>query len=95
MILLDAVYINMGGGKVLLDHLMTELENTNEKVFYLLDDRVQNNHIPVKQTNKVQFIKAGIVQRARFYKNNKNTIFPLQMAFDFHLKYEQIHPFEN
>ena len=73
MILLDAVYINMGGGKVLLDHLMTELENTNEKVFYLLDDRVQNNHIPVKQTNKVQFIKAGFVQRARFYKNNKNS----------------------
>ena len=42
------------------------------RVFYLLDDRVQNNHIPVKQTNKVQFIKAGFVQRARFYENNKN-----------------------
>jgi Fic family protein len=22
-------------------------------------------------------------------------MFPLQIAFDFHLKYEQIHPFEN
>ena len=73
MILLDAVYINMGGGKVLLDHLMSELENTNEKVFYLLDDRIQNNHIPIKKTNSVQFIKAGIVQRARFYKNNRNS----------------------
>jgi Fic family protein len=29
------------------------------------------------------------------YKKNKNAIFPLQLAFDFHLKYEQIHPFEN
>lgn len=72
MILLDAVYINMGGGKVLLDHLMTELENTDEKVFYLLDDRIVNNHVPIKKTNSVQYIKAGIVQRARFYENNKN-----------------------
>lgn len=30
-----------------------------------------------------------------WYKNNKKNIFPLQLAFDFHLKYEQIHPFGN
>ncbi len=29
------------------------------------------------------------------YKRNKNTTFPLQNAFDFHLAFEQIHPFEN
>lgn len=29
------------------------------------------------------------------YKKNKKEIFPLQIAFDFHLKYEQIHPFED
>lgn len=28
-------------------------------------------------------------------KNKKQTSFPLQTAFDFHLRYEQIHPFEN
>lgn len=30
-----------------------------------------------------------------WYKANKKNIFPLQLAFDFHLRYEQIHPFEN
>lgn len=29
------------------------------------------------------------------YKQQKKEVFPLQTAFDFHLKYEQIHPFEN
>ena len=28
-------------------------------------------------------------------KQQKNLIFILQLAFDFHLRYEQIHPFEN
>jgi Fic family protein len=28
-------------------------------------------------------------------KIRKRTRFPLQAAFDFHLRYEQIHPFEN
>ena len=34
-------------------------------------------------------------QLIRTYQINKNTIFPLQAAFDFHLRFEQIHPFEN
>lgn len=73
MILIDAVYINMGGGKVLLDYLMSELENTDEKVFYLLDDRIQQDHVPIKKSNTVQYINPGIVQRALFYKKNRNS----------------------
>ncbi len=73
MILIDAVYINMGGGKVLLDYLMSELENTDEKVFYLLDDRIQQDHVPIKKSNTVQYINPGIVQRTLFYKKNKNS----------------------
>ena len=30
-----------------------------------------------------------------WYKENKKSMFPLQLAFDFHLKFEKIHPFEN
>lgn len=29
----------------------------------------------------------------RYYKENKKTKYPLQLAFDFHLRYEYIHPF--
>ena len=31
----------------------------------------------------------------KYYKENKKNIFPLKMAFDFHLEFEKIHPFEN
>ena len=37
MILIDALYINNGGGKVLLDYLVEHLEVTNLPIYYLLD----------------------------------------------------------
>lgn len=40
-------------------------------------------------------VSSEIVSLINHYKSNKNKILPFQLAFDFHLKYEQIHPFEN
>lgn len=31
----------------------------------------------------------------KWYRVSRAGVFPLQLAFDFHLRYEQIHPFEN
>ena len=42
MILLDAVYINNGGGFVLLKYLIDFFEKKSLDVFYLLDSRVEN-----------------------------------------------------
>ena len=50
-----------------------------------------NNSITTDPENISKEIKKLI----KYYKNNKKSIFPLQIAFDFHLIYEQIHPFEN
>lgn len=52
---------------------------------------VANNNETTHPDNVVKEIN-GLLD---FYKTNKNNIFSLQLAFDFHLKYEQIHPFEN
>lgn len=46
-------------------------------------------------TSSPENVQTEIITLLNNYKKNKSTIFPLQMAFDFHLKFEQIHPFEN
>lgn len=72
MILIDAIYINNSGGKVLLDYLMTELERTEKPIFYLLDERVRGKIVGVKSTNKVVYAKGSLLWRWWFYRRNKN-----------------------
>ncbi|WP_288458717.1 glycosyltransferase [uncultured Chryseobacterium sp.] len=71
MILIDALYINNSGGKVLLDYLIKELEKTDKEVFYLLDERIQKEKLQLKK-NKVIYLKASLIKRRNFYKENKN-----------------------
>lgn len=73
MILVDAIYINNGGGKVLLDYLIDELESTNLPVFYLLDERVKNGYT-IKTSNTVVYLTASLYARKAFYKT-KGKIF--------------------
>lgn len=70
MILIDAVYINDSGGKVLLDYLIQKIENSGIKAFYLLDERIRYNH-PEISFDKVIFIKASLIRRHIFYINHK------------------------
>jgi len=70
MILIDALYINDGGGKVLLDYLMSELEKSENDVWYLLDERIQGKAPEVKETNKVTFMKGDLMRRNSFYGSN-------------------------
>ncbi|GAA4151371.1 hypothetical protein GCM10022217_05170 [Chryseobacterium ginsenosidimutans] len=72
MILIDAIYINNSGGKVLLDYLIVELEKTDKEVFYLLDFRIKDESIKIKSTNKVVYLQASLMKRRSFYKENKN-----------------------
>lgn len=71
MILLDALYIvPNSGAKVLLDYLINNLENTDEEVFYLFDERLYSEVKDVKKPNKSIFLKASLKNRYNFYKNN-------------------------
>lgn len=70
MILIDALYINNSGGKILLDYLIEEIEKSKLKVHYLLDDRILGQH-PVISKNRVTFLHASLIKRHQFYKENK------------------------
>lgn len=72
MILIDALYINDGGGKVLLDYLISELEKSDKNIFYLLDKRVRGKVPSIKSRNQHLYLKASLVARHQFYKENKH-----------------------
>ena len=71
MILFDAVFINNGGGKILLDYLIDEIEKQNIEITYLLDVRVKGNHPEIK-TNKVIYLQGSFFKRHFFYSKHKN-----------------------
>jgi glycosyltransferase involved in cell wall biosynthesis len=71
MILLDAVFINNSGGKILLDYLIEELEKSNLTVFYLLDRRIFNNHKEIKSSNTVRYLEGSLIKRHLFYRDHK------------------------
>lgn len=72
MILVDAVYINEGGGKVLFDYLVEQIERQNLNVFYLLDKRIENKHPHIQNTGQVKYIKGSLKLRNQFYREHKN-----------------------
>lgn len=68
-LLIDAMYINDGGGKILLDYLIKKLEKTDRKVFYLLDQRVKNKIPPILNSkNEIIYLEASLLKRYLFYK---------------------------
>ena len=67
-LLLDALYINNSGGKILLDYLIDVLEQSDIPVCYLLDKRIENQGRNIKKSNPVYYVEASLVQRHRFYK---------------------------
>lgn len=73
MILIDALYINNGGGKVLLDYLIEQLEALDSEVHYLLDLRIINNHPAISKANEVTYMDANLLKRHKFYLSNKKS----------------------
>lgn len=71
MILIDSVYINDGGGLVLLKQLVSVLNKTNLKIFYLFDERTKEIFGDFNSLN-AQFISNGFFDRMNFYKSNKD-----------------------
>ena len=71
MLLVDAIFINNGGGKVLLDYLIIELEQTNLRIHYLLDDRISKFKYIIKGSNKVTYLNSSLKNRYKFYKENR------------------------
>jgi glycosyltransferase involved in cell wall biosynthesis len=70
MILIDALYINNGGGKILLDYLISETNKTNLELYYLLDSRIEDKHCKVLN-GTVEYVSSNWFKRRRFYLSNK------------------------
>jgi glycosyltransferase involved in cell wall biosynthesis len=68
MLLIDGIYINKGGGKILLDLLISKFDNDILPVTFLLDKRVEHDYPQLK--GSVIFLKASIFKRHIFYKKN-------------------------
>lgn len=71
MLLIDSLYINNSGGKVLLDYLVSELETRKVATYYLFDQRCSNDFHEIPYERK-SFFKPHLRDRRNFYKMNKN-----------------------
>jgi glycosyltransferase involved in cell wall biosynthesis len=69
MILIDAIYIYDGGGKVLFDLLVDELQKKPVDVYYLVDKRIESD-LRKKNLHKITFLKPSLVSRTLFYIRN-------------------------
>lgn len=71
MILLDSLYINDSGGKVLLDYLVEKIERAQINCYYLFDDRCKDDYGFIPNQRK-QYMKASLLKRHLFYNKNKD-----------------------
>jgi len=71
MILIDAMYINDSGGKILLDYLISNIEKGKISTYYLLDKRMQKRHNLISN-NLVKYLDAGLHNRLWFYFKHRN-----------------------
>ena len=73
MILIDSVYINSGGGKVLLEYIISKLvEKQFDNFFILLDKRLEFSSINRIEKIKHKFIKPSEYSRRKFYLKHKD-----------------------
>jgi hypothetical protein len=72
MLLVDGIYINNYGGRILLEYFIEEIEKTDNSVFYLLDSRMTEIKSKIKSKNNILFLKASIYKRHLFYVKNRN-----------------------
>ncbi|OXB05326.1 hypothetical protein B0A81_15360 [Flavobacterium plurextorum] len=72
MVLIDGIYIHNGGGRILLEYLIQELEQANITVFYLIDSRIKEGLFQIKESNRMIYCESSLSERFLFYKKNKS-----------------------
>jgi glycosyltransferase involved in cell wall biosynthesis len=71
MILFDAVYINSGGGKILLDCIIRKVIEGKRPFLFLLDNRLRDSY-PILNEDQVIYIRPSLRERLLFYKKNRD-----------------------
>lgn len=72
MILLDALFVNNGGGKVLLDYFIVSAEKQKLDIFYLLDERIKDTTPNITNKKHLVFMEASLIARGSFYRKNRD-----------------------
>ncbi|MGV1012108.1 MAG: glycosyltransferase [Flavobacterium sp.] len=74
MILIDSIYINKSGGKILLEYIIDYVveKKKDDGVFFLFDDRFCSDKVNKLNTKQYKFLKSGSINRFLFYKNYSN-----------------------
>lgn len=72
MILIDSIYINDGGGLILLKYLVNKLQSRNLDVFYLFDERTKSIFENDSSIKNKEFIKNSHFERKKFYTQYKS-----------------------
>jgi glycosyltransferase involved in cell wall biosynthesis len=72
IILIDAVFINDGGGKILLDYLFEEISKSDDcsQYLFLIDDRLRQEYQSKLESNMQIIFIDGFLNRSKFYKKN-------------------------
>ena len=77
MLLIDAVYINSGGGKKLLRILINKILELDIDTFFLLDQRLVKEYPDLKNT---LFLKPSLLNRHFFYFLKKKSVYLIGLA---------------
>lgn len=74
MILIDSIYVNNSGGKILLEYLIDYVVEKKllNNVFFLFDDRFKSDNVKMLNQQQIKFLKSGEKNRFFFYKKYAN-----------------------
>lgn len=74
MVLIDALYINTGGAKVILDSIIVELNRRNKlnNYYFLFDDRLSFDSYALLNNSNFTLLKPSLNSRLNFYNKNLN-----------------------
>jgi Fic family protein len=76
-----------------LYHLLTNDLYMENKLLYPKGFKKISNIVGNSITTSPEKVKEELYNLLKWYKNNKNKIHPIILAFEFHRRYEHIHPF--
>ena len=69
MLLVDGIFLNSLGGRLLLSYLVDNLERSNADVYYLIDERSAATYINIPEQRKT-ILHASVRRRHLFYRQH-------------------------
>ena len=72
-VLIDAVFINLGGGLTLFNHFLSSIDDSIYHIYLLLDKRIKNKIVNIPNSYDVLYITGSIFKRHLFYLKHKES----------------------